>query len=166
VEFGDAPERPKKDTRKQDAIDWLKANMQPNTWHSAKEMQEKATQAGFSPNALQRAREDLGITTATACVRQRGDGCYEWRMPETRPSASERGYDSEWRAFRNDHARKVPPVCVDCGHAGSSEEMDLDHVVPVQEGGAKFDPANLAWRCGQRSGNGCHRRKTARDARR
>jgi hypothetical protein len=167
LEFGPAPEKPKKDTRKQDAVDWLKANMPPNAWNPAKAMVTQAKQAGFSDNALQRAREELGITTATGCVRQRADGCYEWRMPGvpgSRPSASDRGYDSEWRDFRKSYARAVPPVCVDCGHAGESDEMDLDHIVPIQDGGAKYHPDNLAWRCGQRSGNGCHRRKTARQA--
>jgi hypothetical protein len=168
LEFGAPPERPRKDTRKQDAIDWLKATMTPG-WHLARDIHAKAKQAEFSENALQRAREDLGVTTATGCVRQRKDGLYEWCLPmegqkseeEGRPSPSAREYDTEWRNFRNLYAQLAAPVCVDCQYHGTSEEMDLDHIVPLREGGAKFDSKNLAWRCGQRSGNGCHRRKTA-----
>jgi len=86
---------------------------------------------------------------------------------DDRARAHTRGYDAAWRRFRFHYAGVCPPICVDCGYAGASREMELDHITPLDAGGAKFDASNLAWRCGQRalSGNFCHAKKTAADPR-
>jgi hypothetical protein len=79
LEFGPAPKRPTKETRGRKAADWLLSQMKPGEWHLAAELQEKAKD--YSPNALQRAREQMGVTQATGNIRQRDDGKYEWRLP-------------------------------------------------------------------------------------
>lgn len=83
LEFGEAPRHPRKRTRKQDAEEWLQQTMDADKWHSAREMTEKAKEAGFSANAVQRAREALGITQDAGTIRQQGDGTYEWLLPGT-----------------------------------------------------------------------------------
>lgn len=75
-----------------------------------------------------------------------------------RESSADRGYDRAWRKFRAAYAMKVPPICVDCGRAPAGRQMHLDHIVPMERGGAKYDPKNLAWRCRR-----CHSKKTARE---
>jgi hypothetical protein len=78
LEFGPAPEKPRKDTQGQKAGDWLQQQMQPGQWYRAAELQDKAKD--YSANALQRAREQLGITQAAGNIRQGQDGKYEWRL--------------------------------------------------------------------------------------
>ena len=77
-----------------------------------------------------------------------------------RPSITKLGYDSAWSRFRRWFAGQVPPVCVQCGHAGADGDgtMHLDHITPLASGGQRLDPANVQWLC-----VGCHSRKTARE---
>lgn len=51
-----------------------------------------------------------------------------------------------------------------CRACGKASGLQVDHVVPIDKGGAEFDPANLQSLCGGR--NGCHARKTAGENRR
>jgi len=70
----------------------------------------------------------------------------------------------QWRAFRTWFAANLePPICSAvladgsvCGFAGTSAEMHLDHMVPIERGGAMLDPRNVQWRC-----RACHGKKTA-----
>ncbi len=70
------------------------------------------------------------------------------------PSSS----DWVWRKFRKQHAVNVPAICVDCQAALASESMELDHIISLEQGGARFDVNNLAWRC-----TSCHSKKTAKE---
>lgn len=82
IEFGASPERPRKETRKEGAKEWLQLRLAPDRWYESAEILGDALRFGFSANAVQRAREELGITTAAGNVRSRaGDGKYEWRLP-------------------------------------------------------------------------------------
>jgi len=79
LEFGPAPEKPRKDTRKEDAKDWLTEILKDGKWHKAKEVIDAASDFGFSTNAIQRAREELGVLSGTPFMRIVG-GRSEWRV--------------------------------------------------------------------------------------
>jgi hypothetical protein len=64
LEFGMAPERPKKETVKDRAMQFLLAKMEPGRQYRAAELIEYADQQGISKDALHRARADLGIEPA------------------------------------------------------------------------------------------------------
>jgi 5-methylcytosine-specific restriction protein A len=63
---------------------------------------------------------------------------------------------ARWQALRLMVIRR-DPVCKDCGNEPSNT---ADHVVPVRDGGAKWDMANLQGLCA-----GCHNRKTQKETR-
>ena len=77
-----------------------------------------------------------------------------------------RGFDTElgfyksaqWRAVRAAFLRQYP-VCGVCAARGRVvAAVVVDHVVPVKDGGARFDVANLQALCVT-----CHNRKTAQE---
>jgi 5-methylcytosine-specific restriction protein A len=75
-----------------------------------------------------------------------------------RPSSAERGYDYAWQKFRTWYATQVPAICVRCGAALASKLMHLDHIVPLEQGGARLDERNVQWMCRE-----CHSIKTAKE---
>jgi hypothetical protein len=80
LEFGQAPEKLKKETRRDQAEDWLREYMTPGKWYSAGELLDDADkQFGYSKNAVQRAREAIGIVKPNYC-RKTKDG-WEWKLP-------------------------------------------------------------------------------------
>lgn len=81
LEFGPAPKPAGKDSRKGKAIEWLDGQMKPDTWHLASELLTDAEAFGLSTNAVQRAREGMGITQAAGHCRKRDDGKWEWKKP-------------------------------------------------------------------------------------
>jgi hypothetical protein len=62
LEFGLAPEKPRKETQRDKVEDWLREYMTPGKWYKARELLSDAEQFGYSNNAVQRAREAIGIT--------------------------------------------------------------------------------------------------------
>ena len=48
-----------------------------------------------------------------------------------RPNAAQRGYDVKWRRIRAQFLRHHP-LCVECG----APATDVDHIVPIAEGGS------------------------------
>ena len=48
--------------------------------------------------------------------------------------------------------------CVDCGRVAHGREMHADHVVPISQGGERYDVWNGQARCVS-----CHARKTVRE---
>ena len=82
LEFGEAPQKPKKETQQDRAKDWLHEHMEPGKWYPAGELLDDAKQFGYSTNAVQRAREELGITKPTN-VRKKGT-TWQWRFPDPR----------------------------------------------------------------------------------
>jgi 5-methylcytosine-specific restriction protein A len=86
---------------------------------------------------------------------------------DTRGSAGDRGYDYTWQRFRAWYAARVPAICAGkladgslCGRPGPSPEMHLDHILPLDQGGARLDPDNVQWLC-----QACHNRKTMKENR-
>ncbi|NVO05715.1 MAG: HNH endonuclease [Rhodoferax sp.] len=77
-----------------------------------------------------------------------------------------RGFDAEvgfyqsrqWRALRAAYLREHPLCCVCGGNGFLVPARVVDHVLPIKDGGARFDACNLQSLCVP-----CHNRKTARE---
>jgi len=61
---------------------------------------------------------------------------------DDRVPANQRGYDSNWTAFRNMYIRQHP-ICVRC----SSVATVVHHIKPIDQGGDKHDESNLEALC-------------------
>ncbi len=67
---------------------------------------------------------------------------------------------ARWRALRASVLYANPLCCV-CSTLGRVVVASVvDHIVPIKDGGARFDPANLQALCVS-----CHNAKTARETR-
>lgn len=65
------------------------------------------------------------------------------RFDRTRPSASARGLDADWRRLRLEHLR-AHPYCVRCG----APAREVDHIVPRSVAPERrLDPTNLQSLC-------------------
>lgn len=72
-----------------------------------------------------------------------------------RPSAARRGYDRRWRKVRKKKLA-LDPLCEHCKLRGrTTPATDVDHVVPLNRGGAGYAMSNLQSLC-----RSCHNRKT------
>lgn len=80
------------------------------------------------------------------------------RHDATRASSSQRGYDGQWSKVRR-MVLAAEPLCRHCDETGSVTPATMvDHVIPLNQGGARLDRANLQPLC-----DPCHAAKTARD---
>ncbi len=96
------------------------------------------------------------LTTATRCERHTRA---RNRGPDTRRGTkSERGYDSRWSRFSRSYRQRYP-LCVECERNNRvTASAEVDHGVPLADGGEKYDEANLQALC-----KSCHSRKTLRE---
>lgn len=107
----------------------------------------------------------LGVCSEPTCGRLvRSGRCAEHKLPprhDARPHHSERGYGNKgWPQVRKAYAA-AHPMC-ELQLTGCRMAMrDVDHIVPLDQGGARLDWSNLQSLC-----RPCHRRKTAADKRR
>ena len=69
-----------------------------------------------------------------------------------RKPASQRGYDTAWNTFARYYKRRHP-VCKQCGRPTQVPH----HIVPLEDGGDKYDEANLMPLCRQ-----CHEKEHGR----
>lgn len=70
-----------------------------------------------------------------------------------RGSARDRGYDARWDKISKGHRRKNP-FCVLCEQQRlATLADDVDHIVPLEDGGLKYDPLNR-WSICRRHHNG------------
>lgn len=68
-----------------------------------------------------------------------------------RGNAQDRGYDGTWQQVRKSYIARHP-VCQRCEAMGRTTRAVLvHHVVPISQGGARLDPANLQALCAE-----CH----------
>jgi len=72
------------------------------------------------------------------------------RQPDTRPTATQRGYGYVWRKIRDAYLRQHPE-CEQCG----AKATDVDHRIPRRKGGSDED-TNLQSLCHKH-----HSRKTS-----
>lgn len=88
-----------------------------------------------------------------------GGRCPQHRTADTRPTATERGYDANWRRLRAQHLRENP-WCVMCASFGKVEQAtEVDHIIPHKgDDSLRRDPANLQSLCSYH-----HKSKTARE---
>ena len=72
---------------------------------------------------------------------------------------SKRGYDHRWVRVRLAYIT-ANPLCVTCEREGLvTQASQVDHIVPLRNGGARLDPANLQSLCASH-----HSRKTRRES--
>lgn len=62
------------------------------------------------------------------------------------------------RAHRRECLRSRTWYCAECGCDGRYIRLEVDHITPLNEGGAPYDPANLQPLC-----TACHVRKTRQE---
>ena len=88
-----------------------------------------------------------------------GGRCSAHRRPETRPTATERGYDARWRRLRAQHLARNP-WCVMCASFGKVEKAtEVDHIIPHKgDDSLRLDASNLQSLCSYH-----HKSKTARE---
>jgi RecA-family ATPase len=79
VEFGNAPEKPKKVTREDEAAQFLRTRMKRGKWYAAKDVIEDATQQGFSEGSLHRAKTAIGIVKPDHLKREENQ--WFWKLP-------------------------------------------------------------------------------------
>jgi hypothetical protein len=77
----EAPEKGREPTARDKAKEWLLATMKAGEWYLASKLVEQAKEFGISANALQRAREELGMTLETGLIRKNTSDKYEWTRP-------------------------------------------------------------------------------------
>jgi len=94
--FGASPVKQLRETRRDEAEDWLRDNMEPGQWYSASKLKDEAGQRGYSANALQRARENLGIVKPKH-VKKVGTQ-WQWKLPSPRKRKGARNYGQETTA--------------------------------------------------------------------
>lgn len=75
---------------------------------------------------------------------------------DRRGTAAQRGYDARWRRVRNRKLNRNPM----CEHCERKPATDVDHIVPIRNGGARLRMSNLQSLC-----RPCHATKTAREQR-
>jgi 5-methylcytosine-specific restriction protein A len=68
-------------------------------------------------------------------------------------TTAERGYDATWQKLRR-WKLATDPFCAKCGTSANQ----VDHIKPINDGGARLDPLNLQSLC-----ISCHSKKTAID---
>ena len=65
----------------------------------------------------------------------------------------------QWRRVRKLYLEQHP-LCVECQREGRiTPARVVDHIKPINEGGARFDPTNLQGLCDK-----CHNKKSGREA--
>ena len=78
------------------------------------------------------------------------------RYDEYRGSPSKRGYDADWRKFR-EWFLHLHPLCEMClKEKRTMPTEEIHHIVPLAEGGARLDPENCMALC-----KSCHSTVTA-----
>lgn len=84
------------------------------------------------------------------------------RDESNRPNAAARGYCSKaHRAWRQAVLTRDAWTCRDCGRVcDGPKEAQADHIVPIRQGGERYDLAN-----GQTLCIACHGMKTAMESR-
>lgn len=83
----------------------------------------------------------------------------DWRAQDRkRGTAAQRGYDSRW-AKVSKLWKLAHPLCEECGRRGTiGPAQEVDHIIPLKAGGAKYNPVNLQSLC-----RAHHREKTFSD---
>jgi len=79
------------------------------------------------------------------------------KLHEPRPNASRRGYDRQWRKVRAQYLAEHPLCEKHLEEGKTVPAYDVDHIIPLSQGGERLDPDNLQALCRR-----CHNKKTGR----
>ena len=84
------------------------------------------------------------------------------KRQENRPNAAQRGYcDNSHKQWRMAVLVRDAYQCQSCGKiCGGKRDAHADHILPISEGGARYDLSNGQCLCAA-----CHGRKTLRENR-
>lgn len=80
--------------------------------------------------------------------------CEKHPYRDHRPNAGMRGYDSAWRRLRNAYIRQHP-ICEMQHECDGDPADEVDHIIPIADGGERLDEDNLQSLC-----KACHTHKT------
>ena len=109
-------------------------------------------------NCLHPGCHDLAPFGSHYCQRHKRDETPIRRKPDKRESSSKRGYDRRWEHLRLQFLRAYP-LCKACEKEDRFTPAEqVDHIVPLRQGGARLDPSNLQSLC-----TTCHNSKTAKE---
>lgn len=98
-----------------------------------------------------------GVCSVCGPLRRAADQAHDAH----RGKPAERGYDARWRHLREAFIRSHP-YCVMCEREGIvTQADDIDHIVPIADGGRALDENNLQALC-----RAHHNEKTRRDTQR
>lgn len=115
-------------------------------------------------NGIPLSRAKSGVCSEPGCPNLNPCSDHAGRVrsgEKSRLSASAQGYDATWRRLRKWHLHRFP-LCAVCGSTGSGRRSNhVDHIVPLEAGGPRLDPANLQTLCLPH-----HNEKTAQDRKR
>ena len=64
----------------------------------------------------------------------------------------------KWRAYRQAIIQRRGGECVECGATPLDQNIHLDHIKPLAQGGEAYNEENIQILCRE-----CHSRKTARE---
>lgn len=84
---------------------------------------------------------------------------WNWKPDAERASTTARGYGWDWQKLRNQYIAQNP-ICCDPLKLHPNRVIpatDVDHVIPLAQGGARLEWSNLRSLCRE-----CHRQVTAR----
>lgn len=95
LEFGQPPEKPRKETQKGNAKEWLLAYMTPGVWYDAAEIE---TSAPFTETALRRARDELGIVKPDHLKFFGKNKGWKWKLPVPEEGKSKAAKTAQKRA--------------------------------------------------------------------
>jgi 5-methylcytosine-specific restriction protein A len=85
---------------------------------------------------------------------------FERTHDDMRGNRHQRGYTNQWYKLRQWYIQ-ANPLCAHCLAQGITQPaQDVDHIVPISQGGDNLDPDNLQSLC-----RPCHNRKTRAQAR-
>ena len=118
-------------------------------------MPVKAPSACRRPGCAGLVRD--GVCNRCGPLRKANDA----QLDQRRGTSGERGYDARWQHLR-DMFLRAHPLCIECQHEGRvTPAEDIDHIVPIADGGARLDERNLQALC-----RAHHNQKTRQDVRR
>ena len=87
----------------------------------------------------------------------------QYLQPKSKPKRSDYAQErmqmgTKWQKFRRAIIQRRGGECVKCGATPDGKELHLDHIIPIRDGGERWDTTNLQLLCRK-----CHSSKTMKE---